>query len=118
MIPNPFLATATAQPRKGFCVFAAQLQQGRLAYLWDHAAGGRPLLPATALFEAASAVGRSLHGEIAPKNVPCSEQFDSVVFTVLIWNLQKSWSRILVSKIKPMPSNSLAQCRVACRVFL
>ena len=83
MIPNPLLATAIAQPRKHVCVFVAQLQQGRLAYLWDHAAGGRSLLPATALFEAASAVSRSLHGKIPPKNVPCSEQCDSVFLIVL-----------------------------------
>jgi hypothetical protein len=62
MVPNPLVTTAIAQPRQRSCVMAADLRQGRLAYLWDHAAGGRPLLPATALFEAASAVGRSLHG--------------------------------------------------------
>ena len=67
MIPNPLLAVAMAQPRKRTCIFSAQLQQGRLAYLWDHAAGVRPLLPATALFEAVSAVGRSLHGEANPR---------------------------------------------------
>ena len=42
--------------------FTADLRSARLSYLWDHAAGGRSLLPGTALLEMAAAAGRCLHG--------------------------------------------------------
>ena len=61
--PNPLATLASSAPRQKTCTFSASLQKARLAYLWEHTIHSRPLLPATAMFEAAAAAGRCLHGE-------------------------------------------------------
>ena len=66
---NPLVAMASPSMRARMCRFTAVLKAPRLAYLWDHAAGGRPLLPAAALLEMAAAAGSCLEGAMLLEKV-------------------------------------------------